>query len=84
MIDPDRFYKVLWGCHGISTGENPSGVIIAGSENGSVLGYNAASLIGGNEEGPTFRQDKHSGAVKALDFNPFQVIFSLLFSLNLE
>lgn len=72
LPSPHRFYKVLWGCHGISTGENPSGVIIAGSENGSVLGYNAASLIGGNEEGPTFRQDKHSGAVKALDFNPFQ------------
>lgn len=67
-----RFYKVLWGCHGISTGDSPSGMIVAGSENGSVLGYNAAALIGGNEEAPTFKQDKHSGAVKALDFNPFQ------------
>ena len=83
LIAADRFYKVLWGCHGISTGDSPSGVIIAGSENGSVLGYNAAALIGGNEEAPIFRQDKHSGAVKALDFNPFQVVKFLFFNLYL-
>ncbi|GAB1598791.1 protein transport protein Sec31A-like [Argonauta hians] len=67
-----RYYKILWGSHGIANSSCPAGIIIAGSETGSVLGYNASALISKEEVSPIFKQDKHTGSVKALDFNIFQ------------
>ncbi|CAG2256257.1 SEC31 [Mytilus edulis] len=64
-----RFHKVVWGSHGMSDGS--SGVIVAGADNGNLFCYDGASMIKGSDK-LLFKQDKHVGAVKALDFNNFQ------------
>lgn len=65
-----RFHKLVWGSHGMS--EDKSGVIVAGADNGNLFCYDGASMIKGKDK-LLFKQDKHIGAVKALDFNYFQV-----------
>ena len=67
-----RFHKVAWGCYE-SSSESPSGVIVCGADNGGLLSYNADKFIKGEAECLLFKNNKHTGAVKALDFNPFQV-----------
>jgi len=54
-----------------------NGVIVGGADNGGILAYNATDFINGEQDCLIFKKDKHSGAVKALDFNPFQVKISL-------
>lgn len=66
-----RFHKVVWGSYGFG-GENDNGIIVGGCDNGRIQMYSAAKLLAG-EDGVIARQDKHTGAVRALDFNPFQV-----------
>lgn len=60
----------------MSTGDKPSGVIVGGADLGNILLFDAAKLLKGNndETGGYLLSDsrRHSGAVKALDFNPFQ------------
>ena len=72
-----RFHKLVWGSQGISSGEKPSGVIVGGADHGNILLFDAAKLLMGknDETGGFLLSDskKHSGAVKALDFNPFQL-----------
>lgn len=53
-------------------GPHPSGLIVGGCEAGQINIYSAAKLLAGNEEPLLARQDKHTGAVSGLDFNPFQ------------
>ena len=67
-----RYHKVAWGCYGACQ-ESPSGVIVCGADNGGLLTYNAEKFIKGQSECLLFKNNKHTGAVKALDFNPFQV-----------
>ncbi|KAI9560156.1 hypothetical protein GHT06_014167 [Daphnia sinensis] len=72
-----RFHKLVWGSQGISSGENPGGVIVGGADQGHILLFDAEKLLLGknDETGGYLLADskKHSGAVKALDFNPFQL-----------
>ncbi|XP_041363036.1 protein transport protein Sec31A-like isoform X2 [Gigantopelta aegis] len=67
-----RFHKVLWGSHGIGGKETPSGLIVAGTDNGSIQVYDAASMLSSKKDCLVFEKSQHTGAVKALDFNPFQ------------
>ncbi|XP_026473337.1 protein transport protein Sec31A-like [Ctenocephalides felis] len=62
----DRFYKLVWGNHG-----DRKGAIVGGCEAGKIKVYDAEKLING-EEGLIAKQEKHTGAVRALDLNPFQ------------
>lgn len=62
----ERFHKVLWGSHG-----STNGTIVAGCDSGIIQIYNAAKLLDG-ENALVSKQNKHAGAVHALDFNPFQ------------
>ena len=48
-------------------------MIVCGADNGGLLTYNAEKFIKGQAECLLFKNNKHTGAVKALDFNPFQV-----------
>ena len=50
----------------------PSGLLVGGADRGVLSMYDAAKLVGGGEEPLVFSQDKHTGPVAALDFNPFQ------------
>ncbi|XP_062589643.1 protein transport protein Sec31A-like [Saccostrea cucullata] len=67
-----RFHKVVWGSHGMTDTNMSSGVVVAGADNGSMYYYDAAGMIKGDEDCLMFKKNKHVGAVKALDFNPFQ------------
>ena len=63
----------MWGPNGIGSDEHPSGVLIAGSENGDVILYDPAKIIGGNSDVVIDQSSKHTGPVRALDVNSFQV-----------
>ncbi|KAL3876454.1 hypothetical protein ACJMK2_034299 [Sinanodonta woodiana] len=67
-----RFHKLLWGSFGNNTKDLSAGLIVAGADNGNLLAYNAAKIIQNDPDCLIFEKDRHVGAVKALDFNPFQ------------
>lgn len=64
------FHKIVWSPLGIG-GQYADGVIVGGCESGHLQVYNAARLLAG-EDAIMSTQTKHTGAVRALDFNPFQ------------
>uniref|UniRef100_T1I2I0 WD_REPEATS_REGION domain-containing protein n=1 Tax=Rhodnius prolixus TaxID=13249 RepID=T1I2I0_RHOPR len=59
-----RFHKLGWSGAG-------QGIIVGGCDNGIVQVYNVPKVLS-NEEGLVANPERHTGAVKALDFNPFQ------------
>ncbi|XP_037071557.1 protein transport protein Sec31A-like [Pollicipes pollicipes] len=65
-----RFHCVSWGAHGLG-GQRPAGVIVGGADGGLISLYDAQQLLDGQ---PALLEtvSRHSGAVRALDFNPFQ------------
>ncbi|XP_030387953.1 protein transport protein Sec31A isoform X2 [Scaptodrosophila lebanonensis] len=65
-----KFQKVIWSPLGLNA-THPNGLIVGGCEAGHINIYSAAKLLA-NEEPLLARQDKHTGAVSGLDFNPFQ------------
>lgn len=65
-----RFHKIVWSPLGINSTQS-HGVIAAGCEGGHLQLYSAGKLFAG-EEALIAVQDKHTGAVRALDYNPFQ------------
>lgn len=52
---------------------HPSGVLIAGGENGNVILYDPAKIMAGESDVIIAESDRHTGPVRALDINPFQV-----------
>ncbi|KAL7738316.1 hypothetical protein ACLKA6_006644 [Drosophila palustris] len=64
-----KFQKLLWSPLGVN-GTHPNGLIVGGCEAGHINVYSAAKMLA-NEEPLLARQDKHTGAVTGLDFNPF-------------
>ncbi|EDV98408.1 protein transport protein Sec31A [Drosophila grimshawi] len=65
-----KFQKLIWSPHGMNNGTHSNGLIVGGCEAGHINVYSAAKLLA-NEESLLARQDKHTGAVSGLDFNPF-------------
>ncbi|XP_039226629.1 protein transport protein Sec31A isoform X1 [Drosophila yakuba] len=63
-----KFQKLIWS----PVGPHPSGLIVGGCEAGQINIYSADKLLAGKEDPLLKRQDKHTGAVSGLDFNPFQ------------
>lgn len=72
-----RFHKLSWGAHGIGRTEESSGLLVGGTDNGNVFVWDPTAIIKG-EEALVHRLEKHTGAVAALDFNPFQVLVTPL------
>lgn len=68
-----RYHKLVWGPHGMDSQGHPSGVLIAGGENGNLILYDPAKIIAGESDVIISQNDKHTGPVRALDVNPFQV-----------
>ncbi|XP_040111076.1 protein transport protein Sec31B isoform X7 [Oryx dammah] len=66
-----RFHKLIWGSFGSGLLE-ASGVIAGGGDNGMLTVYNVTHILSSGKEPVIARRQKHSGAVRALDFNPFQ------------
>lgn len=52
---------------------NISGVLIAGGENGNIILYDPSKIIAEDKEVVIAQNDKHTGPVRALDVNIFQV-----------
>lgn len=53
--------------------DGSGGRLIAGSENGALTVYNPDAIISSGAEAVVGQSDKHTGPIRALDFNPFQV-----------
>ncbi|XP_070545254.1 protein transport protein Sec31A-like isoform X2 [Ptychodera flava] len=66
-----RFDKLVWSDHGMKDGSLANGILIGGVDNGNIILYDTAKLLN-NEDGIITTTDKHTGAVRALDVNPFQ------------
>ncbi|XP_076139978.1 protein transport protein Sec31A isoform X8 [Alosa pseudoharengus] len=69
---PHRYHKLAWGPHGIGSDGHPSGVLIAGGENGNIILYDPAKILDGSSDVVIDQSTKHTGPVRALDVNPFQ------------
>lgn len=67
----NRFHKLIWGNFGNGSPES-SGVIIGGGDNGVLTMYSAHRILSSKSEPVIGQTEKHSGPVRALDFNPFQ------------
>ena len=60
--------------------DGTGGRLVAGSENGTLTVYNPEEIMSSGAEAVVGQSDKHTGPVRALDFNPFQVnILSQIF-----
>ncbi|XP_062521196.1 protein transport protein Sec31A-like [Corticium candelabrum] len=66
-----RFHKLVWAAYGLSGADRANGLLIGGSDNGTVYHWDCAEIMKG-KEGLVFKSDMHSGAVRAMDINPFQ------------
>ncbi|KAI9820649.1 MAG: protein transport protein S31 [Pycnora praestabilis] len=64
-----RFHDIAWGK---ATSDHPRGVIAGALENGSLDLWDADKLLKGQDDAFLSRTSKHSGAIKALQFNPFK------------
>ncbi|NXL37986.1 SC31B protein, partial [Glaucidium brasilianum] len=67
----NRFHKLIWGNFGNGSPES-SGVIIGGGDNGVLTMYSVHHILASKSEPVVGQTEKHSGPVRALDFNPFQ------------
>uniref|UniRef100_A0A674HPY2 Protein transport protein Sec31A n=1 Tax=Taeniopygia guttata TaxID=59729 RepID=A0A674HPY2_TAEGU len=67
----NRFHKLIWGNFGNGSAEC-SGVIIGGGDNGVLTMYSVHRILASKGDPVMARTEKHSGPVRALDFNPFQ------------
>lgn len=69
----------MWGKLGMGDGKHSSGVIVGGTDKGSVCVWDASKLIMQESDSQILTLDKHVGSVGALDFNKYQVCFYDLF-----
>ncbi|XP_019850594.1 PREDICTED: protein transport protein Sec31A-like [Amphimedon queenslandica] len=67
-----RFHKLIWSGFGLDD-SYPMGVVVGGSDNGSVTLWNVEKIANSESEDALITSlDQHIGAVRALDVNPFQ------------
>ncbi|XP_048510063.1 protein transport protein Sec31A isoform X2 [Athalia rosae] len=64
----NRYHKIIWG----SYGNNPAGIIVGGCDYGTIKIYSAAKMLANENNCILSSPDKHTGPVRAMDFNPFQ------------
>lgn len=68
-----RFHKLIWRSFG-SGNLDGTGVIAGGGDNGMLTLYSVTHILSPGKEPVIAQRQKHTGAVRALDFNPFQVL----------
>ncbi|XP_036192205.1 protein transport protein Sec31B isoform X3 [Myotis myotis] len=66
-----RFHKLIWGSFGNGNLDG-TGVIAGGGDNGMLTLYSVTHILSPGKEPVIAQRQKHTGAVRALDFNPFQ------------
>ncbi|KAM6951508.1 protein transport protein Sec31A [Aplochiton taeniatus] len=67
----NRLHSIIWVNFGMGS-DGSGGRLISGSENGQVTVYCPETIITSGAEAVVGQSDKHTGPVRALDFNPFQ------------
>lgn len=63
-----RFHKIIWGAYG----NNPAGIIVGGCDYGTIKIYSASKMLSNENNCLISSPDRHTGPVRAMDFNPFQ------------
>ncbi|KAL7795240.1 COPII component protein [Trichoderma ceciliae] len=64
-----RFYDIAWGP---ADADHPKGIIAGALENGTLELWDAEKLENGGSDASISQTTKHSGAIKALQFNPLK------------
>eukprot|EP01127_Copromyxa_protea_P009476 TRINITY_DN2246_c0_g1_i2.p1 TRINITY_DN2246_c0_g1~~TRINITY_DN2246_c0_g1_i2.p1 ORF type:complete len:768 (-),score=242.46 TRINITY_DN2246_c0_g1_i2:1529-3832(-) len=68
----EKLYKLAWsGAPGLNENQD-LGLIAGGLENGVISLWNPSAILEGKEDALFTTKTKHVGAVRGLDFNPFQ------------
>ncbi|XP_070401780.1 protein transport protein Sec31A isoform X3 [Nothobranchius furzeri] len=67
----NRLHSIVWVNFGMGA-DCTGGRLVGGSENGSLTVYNPEAIISSGADAVVGQSDKHTGPVRALDFNPFQ------------
>nr|XP_001921581.3 protein transport protein Sec31A isoform X3 [Danio rerio] len=71
LATSNRFHSLIWVAFGMDV-QPSSGRLIGGSENGSVTVFNPDVILTAGEDAVIGQSNKHTGPVRALDFNRFQ------------
>uniref|UniRef100_A0A672J3B0 Protein transport protein Sec31A n=1 Tax=Salarias fasciatus TaxID=181472 RepID=A0A672J3B0_SALFA len=67
----NRLHSIVWVNFGMGA-DGTGGRLVAGSENGALTVYNPEAIMNSAADTVVGQSDKHTGPVRALDFNPFQ------------
>lgn len=62
----------MWVNFGMGA-DGTGGRLVGGSENGILTVYNPDVIMNSGADAVVGQSDKHTGPIRALDFNPFQV-----------
>ncbi|XP_033467620.2 protein transport protein Sec31A isoform X1 [Epinephelus lanceolatus] len=67
----NRLHSIVWLNFGMGA-DGTGGRLVGGSENGTLTVYNPEVIMNSGTDAVVGQSDKHTGPVRALDFNPFQ------------
>uniref|UniRef100_A0AAQ4NV58 Protein transport protein Sec31A n=1 Tax=Gasterosteus aculeatus aculeatus TaxID=481459 RepID=A0AAQ4NV58_GASAC len=67
----NRLHSIVWVNFGMGA-DGTGGRLVGGSENGTLTVYDPEVIMNSGAEAVVGQSDKHTGPVRALDFNPFQ------------
>ncbi|XP_041671387.1 protein transport protein Sec31A isoform X1 [Cheilinus undulatus] len=67
----NRLHSIVWVNFG-SGADGTGGRLVGGGENGTLTVYNPEVIMSSGAEAIVGQSDKHTGPIRALDFNPFQ------------
>lgn len=67
-----RLHSIVWVNFGMGA-DGTGGRLVGGSENGILTVYNPDVIMTSGADAIVGESDKHTGPIRALDFNPFQV-----------
>ncbi|KAM9336115.1 protein transport protein Sec31A [Symphorus nematophorus] len=67
----NRLHSIVWVNFGMGA-DGTGGRLVGGSENGTLTVYNPEVIISSGADAVVGQSDKHTGPIRALDFNPFQ------------
>lgn len=67
-----RLHSIVWVDFEMGA-DGTGGRLVGGSENGILTVYNPDIIMNSGADAVVGQSDKHTGPIRALDFNPFQV-----------
>ena len=66
-----RFHKLVWGTFGMEKEETPSGILVGGTDSGSVVLWNPVKILNGEtDDAVLIQNDKHTGMFKYTYMDP--------------